>query len=202
MQGKFNESLATFDKILAQAPKNTDALYNKAMVLWKIKKFDDASALFKEVLGLLEADNKTAAGNPLYQKNLYGLGELLAENKNWEESAFYLERYLELVKDDLTAHRLLVTDYRSLEKYAQVLEVYEHLLTLDANDGAAWLGKAEILLTKVADPINGMAALNKALMLGITKDNAQLKQLVDAPDLIEKDKVKALLAEKSKLTAH
>ena len=85
-----------------------------------------------------------------------------------------------------------------LKKYARAMEAFDKIVAIDPAQGDAWFGEARLLLTVVEDPERGLETLGKALGAGY-KDAKAIKALLDAPGLLERDKVERHLKDKGLL---
>ena len=63
--GKYNESIAYFDKALAINPKNVVSLYNKGAVLNKLGKYNESIAYFDKVLAEKPTNKHALVGKEL-----------------------------------------------------------------------------------------------------------------------------------------
>jgi len=78
------------------------------------------------------------------------------------------------------------------------MEAFDKIVAIDPAQGDAWFGETRLLLTVVEDPERGLETLGKALAAGF-KDAKAVKALLDAPGLLERDKVEAALKDKGML---
>jgi tetratricopeptide (TPR) repeat protein len=186
--GDDEKALEIYSDILNISPGNIHALYNKAIILWKMEDFDEAEEYFRQVLQFMPDDTDT----------LFSLGQLLFEIEKKEEAIEYIEQYLQLKPEDIKASKLLATVYTQLEKYYKVLEIYDEIITIDDTQAEVWFEKARILLTKIEDPEKGLTSLQQAIDLEFN-DKEKTKQLLEDPDLLEKETVEELLKENNLL---
>jgi tetratricopeptide (TPR) repeat protein len=187
-EGKDEEALARYDRILEISPENQNALYNSALLLWKMDHKDQAVDRYKKLLAIAP-DNEDA---------LYGIGSLLLSLDDPQTAIEYLNRYLQHKPDDADAQLLLADGYERLKKYSQALEAYDKITTSNSKEPRAWFGKARLLLTVIEDPDKGLNALNQALQLGF-HDMDAIKTLLDSPQLQSRDDIEAALKAKDML---
>jgi tetratricopeptide (TPR) repeat protein len=131
---------------------------------------------------------------------LRAAGSLLYELDELEDAATVLAEYLQEKPDDADAYLLLARAYRGQERYDKALEAYEEALVYDEELAVAWFESAEILLTRVQDPERGITALEQALVYGFN-DPESIEALLAAPDLLERERVRSLLARHGLLQA-
>jgi tetratricopeptide (TPR) repeat protein len=187
VQGKGDEALIVFDQILEMEPQNLNARYNRGIVLWDIGRVEEAEQTFSDLLAILsEKDDE------LYPDTLFNLGKLLFDTDRSEEAITYLERYVEWRAKDIEAFLLLAGAHRKIERYDRALESYSQVLKLDNERKEVWMDRAEILLTKVQDPILGLEALSRALSLGFA-DEARIEALLNDSGLVDRVRVEAVL---------
>jgi tetratricopeptide (TPR) repeat protein len=187
VQGKGEEALDVFDKILELKSNDLNALYNRGIVLWDLNRKREAEKSFRELLGSISQENEE-----LYPDTLFNLGKLLIEMGDYGEALGYLEEYLEWEDKDVEGYKLLAQAYRAHESYGKALETYNQILTLDSEQPEVWMDKAEILLTKIEDPLSGLEALDQAIILGFD-DKKRFEALLNDPGLVEIEAVKDVL---------
>jgi len=187
VQGKGEEALDVFDRILELQINDLNALYNRGIVLWELNRKIEAEQSFRELLGFVSAKNQE-----LYSDTLFNLGKLLLEIGEQREALRYLEEYVEWKGDDIEGFKLLAQAYRTEESYGKALKTYERILTLDSEQPEIWMDKAEILLTKIEDPLSGLEAVDQAITLGFD-DKERFEKLLNDPALVEKEALKAVL---------
>jgi tetratricopeptide (TPR) repeat protein len=129
---------------------------------------------------------------------LYAAGSLLLSLDDAAASGDMLSRYLEKKPADTEGWYLLAAGAERQKKYGQALTAYDKIIAIDAAQGDAWFGEARLQLTVVEDPQRGLDALGKALGAGF-KDPKAVKALLDAPGLLQRDKVEAALKDRDLL---
>ena len=82
--GKYNESIAYFDKALAINPKNFETLVNKGGALFNLGKYNESIAYFDKALAI----------NPKNVVSLYNKGAVLNKLGKYNESIAYFDRVL------------------------------------------------------------------------------------------------------------
>ena len=187
VQSKGEEALEVFDRILALQTNDLNALYNRGIVLWELNRKIEAENSFRELLGFVSAENQE-----LYPDTLFNLSKLLLEIGEKKEALGYLEEYVEWESNDIEGFKLLAQAYRAEENYGKALKTYEQILALDSEQSEIWMDKAEILLTKIEDPLAGLEAVDQAIILGFD-DNKRFEDLLNDPGLVEKEALKAVL---------
>lgn len=187
VQGKGEEALEVFDRILELQTNDLNALYNRGIVLWELNRKIEAERSFRELLGFVSAENQE-----LYPDTLFNLGKLLLEIGEQKEALTLLEEYVEWRSDDIEGFKLLAQEYRAEESYGKALKTYEQILILDSEQPEIWMDKAELLLTKIEDPLSGLEAVDQAIILGFD-DKDRLETLLNDPGLVEKEALKAVL---------
>ena len=186
-QNQLEDALSVFDSILSLITDDTDAMYNRGLVFWKMDRIGEAEEVFLELLTRVPAD-----GGDVYARVLFNLGKLNRERENPSRAAEFFERYIEWNENDPDAYKLLAACYIDIERYNRALETYDMLIELNEVLPEVWMSKAEILLTEVEDPVNGLEALNQALLLGF-KDRPRIGALMESPKLISKKEVEEIL---------
>jgi tetratricopeptide (TPR) repeat protein len=190
VQGRQEEAVRAYRDILSLEPGNSAARYNIGILFWQLEQREEA---LQEFLRLLESDPEDLAA-------LFNTGKLLFELDRYEEAAGKVEEYLQAEPGDTDAYMLLAAIYEVGEKYDRALEAYDRALLFDETRAEAWFFSAQILLTEVEDPARGLDALEQALVLGYD-DGERIKSLLDSPELLSRDKVEALFAERGLIPA-
>jgi tetratricopeptide (TPR) repeat protein len=188
IEGKDADSLAMYDKIIQLSPENQDALYNGALVLWKLDRKPEALERLQKLLTLAPDDADA----------LYGAASLLLQLDEPQKALENLDRLLEKKPDQADAQLLRADCFERLEKYSQALDAYDKVVTLDAKEPRAWFGKARLLLTVIEDPDKGLSALKQALELGF-HDMDAVKVLLDSSQLQKRSDVEAALKARNML---
>ncbi len=181
MEGKDKEALSELNKILTISPENTDARNNMAIILWKQDRKAEAAEEFKKLLKYAPDDIGTE----------YNLGKILTEEGKFDEALKYLDNYIQAKPEDYNALNTAAEAYTGLENYSKALKAYSTSLSIDDKQAEIWFKRAYILLTKVEDPDKGLTYLRQSLELGYRNDK-NFTELLNADDLLEKDKVKDL----------
>ena len=182
-QGLDERAIDAYGRILELSPENTAARYNLAILLGKSGRGSEAAAHLKRLVELDPGDLPA----------LFQLGRILAEAGRYQECVAALEQYVQERPQDAAAQALLGDGYRYLEKYDRALEAYAAALTHQDKLAEARFYSALIYLTRIEDPQAGLAALQQALEDGFS-DGGQIAVLYRSPGLLEKEKVRELLA--------
>jgi tetratricopeptide (TPR) repeat protein len=193
-RGKRTEALDVLDHILSIAPEDTAALNNKAIILWELERKQEAIAAFQSYLQL----------EPYNPDVLYNVMLLYDEQGMSEKALEYAESFLSVAEsadqkktgDIVAASLVAARAYARAEVYYRALELYAHVTDLDAKQADAWFERSEILLTSVEDPSRGIEALTKALDAGFA-DRTRLALLLARDDLLDRERVRALLTDRS-----
>ncbi len=191
LKGDDDSAIVSYQNIIAIQPDDKDALYNLGIIYWKKKAYDKAESYF---LSLVKAGTGDA-------QVLNSLGTMFLEEQKPKEAAGFLNQYLEVKPEDVTAYLTLAKAYTDLKQYLKALETYEKAIAVDSSQKAVWFHRADILLTKAQDPDKGVTSLEQALFLGFNNmaDIITLVQNVKASPLLEheKNKVYVLLKQKN-----
>jgi tetratricopeptide (TPR) repeat protein len=182
LAGRDEDALSQYTAVIGLSPADLNALYNCGIILWRLKRPHEAMDRLSALLD--RAPDDTDA--------LYAAGSLLLSLDDPAASGDMLSRYLQKKPGDTEAWYLLAAGAERQKKYGRALEAYDKIVAIDAAQGDAWFGESRLLLTVVEDPARGLDALGKALGAGF-KDSKAVKALLDAPGLLERDKVEAAL---------
>jgi tetratricopeptide (TPR) repeat protein len=189
--GDLEAAEGVYSAILVLSPDNREAQYNRAMVLWRLERRDEAAAQFAVLLDYPVRDD-------LALDALYNLGLLWEEAGRLENVVTYLQQYLQWRSEDAEARLRLARALRSQELYLQALEVYQGLIALEPDNAEALFESAAILLTTVEDPDAGLESLRAALVAGF-EDKAEIGRLLENPALLDRATVEAILRERKLL---
>jgi tetratricopeptide (TPR) repeat protein len=185
LAGKDGEALAQFDAVITLSPADPDALYNSAIILWKLDRKDEALARLRKLL----------ANSPDDTDALFAAGSILLALDDAAGSGEMASRYLQKKPDDVDGWYMVAAGAERLQKYSRELEAFDRIIALDSKQADAWFGETRLLLTVIEDPQRGLDALSKAFAAGF-HDTAAIKALLDSPALLERDKVEAALKER------
>ena len=110
-----------------------------------------------------------------------------------------LSRYLAKKSSDMDAWYLVAQGAERLKKYARAMEAYDKIVTMTPRRQTHGSARRACCSPLWKTPQHGLETLDKALGAGF-KDQKALKALLDAPGLLEHDKVEAALKDKGLLT--
>jgi tetratricopeptide (TPR) repeat protein len=116
-EGRFEEALERLDQVVRQAPRNTDAWYNKGYAHDKLHQYDAAIAAFSEATRL----------DPKHDVSWFGLGMALVSAHRLEEAADALLKAGMLQITNPHPWYQLGLTYHALHQPAKVQGVIEHL---------------------------------------------------------------------------
>jgi len=188
LSGKDEEALAQYSAVIALSPADLNALYNSGIILWKLNRPHEAMDRFTALLSKTPDDTDA----------LFAAGSLLLSMDDPAGSGDMLSRYLAKKPSDTEGWYLVAQGAERQKKYARAMEAYDKIVAIDPAQADAWFGETRLLLTVVEDPERGLETLGKALGAGF-KDRKALQALLDAPGLLEHDKVEAALKDKGLL---
>lgn len=172
------EALKLWEEVASLAPENRDALYNAGVVLWSQGDQSQAIDHFRRLLAIAPDDADV----------LYNIGAILLEMGDTTGAVGYLGRYVERKPTDGPGLLLLADAYERQRAFADALELYERLVSADAQSALGWFGKARLELTVVEDPDTGFTDLKKALDLGF-HDEAAFRALLGTEGLVKRSEV-------------
>ncbi len=188
LQGRSAEALDILSRLLALAPDNATALYNQGALLMETGEPAAAIGAFTRLLKVSPEDKRA----------MLNLGRLYLQTDQPEPAARVLGEYLQVDPAAVEAHLLLASAFERLKRFDAALQAYSDALSYKENLPEAWFGRAALLLTEVQDPERGLTALTQALEFGF-KDTNRIGELLDRRDLLDRERVEALLAGKSLL---
>lgn len=186
IQGKTEEAIELLEDVLEKAPESVSARYNLGILLWEIDKKSEAVAAFTTILDYTPDDSRS----------LFNLGRLFYELNQAMEAVSYLEEYLQIEPADVSACLLLAKSYYVLKRYDKALEAYDLALSFEQDLAEAWFERAQILLTEVEDPEQGLISLSLALEAGF-EDLEAITVLLEFTNLLERNRVTDLLKSKN-----
>lgn len=152
-QGKYNESIQSFEKAINLDPKNADAWYNKGVVLYNQRKFYDS----------LEAFNRAIEANPLDADSWYNKGSALTAlgRTASADDAFAKARELGSNDQNETASTKSTPDedeagtsedwlnkgnkLYNQGKYEEAIKAYDNAIELDPGNPKVWQNKGYAL---------------------------------------------------------
>jgi tetratricopeptide (TPR) repeat protein len=171
-QGKLEEAIAEFRRMIERNPKYPKAHVNLGMALYKSGQYDDAIGEY--YIGIeLDPKNSTAYHN---------LGAVLHKTGNLTGARKALGRALELAPTFETSHKALRTVLEDAGDVAGERAELERWASVKLNDAAAWNALAWFLVNpdgkpEQRDPPAALPAARKAVELSKGKDPAILDTL-------------------------
>ena len=215
-EGRFDESLAELDLLLADDATNALVLELRAMALHRAGQDQaaiDAYLLIEELHPeneiapynralLLWGRGDTAAAavllealldrHPDDQDVLFNLALLSSRLGELADAEELWARYLEESPTDAAALLELALVQTRRERFAEALDTLAATEAAVAEDDSrravVQFERAAILLTEVEDPRAGLAAMRAALSAGY-RDRDRIAELLARPDLLERDAV-------------
>ncbi len=133
--GKLEESMAYFDKVLKIEPNNLDALNNKGGLLNTQGDFYEALVYFDRVLEI----------EPNYVRALVNKGSTLGSLGKFDEAIFSLERALEIDPENIDALSNKAAVFVDQEQHYDAITIFHNLLKIDPDNEIAkeYLPKAK-----------------------------------------------------------
>ncbi len=183
--GRMDESFEAYRRVLELSPYRIDTLYNAALVAQRMDRPDEAGVLLSRAYDLAPEDPDILLR--------YGL-HLLATGAS-EPAIPLLEEYRKRKPEDPAGAMLLADAYEQEEYFGRALELYDAVIQKDSGNEDALFRKARILLTAADDAENGRKTLERAFGAGFA-DAAEIRALLDRPDLAPDPEVRDLLTER------
>ncbi|GEM_PF-1720597 len=153
-QGRNSEALLCYDKSLECDPQDPVTYYGKGMVLSKLGSHEEAIMAFDSAHLFDPSLNSAVKQKALSLQNL---------NMHKEARKILIEYLSGELKDCEAWIYLGITD-KSLSKFDEALQCFEHALEIDENQAVAWLEKGRTLsvLSRLDE---AMTSYNKALVI-------------------------------------
>ncbi len=187
-QGKYENALEVYDRVLALKPDHSDAHRNRAIVLTRLNRFeealvsydklvalkpDDAKAWFDRANALsklrkfgeaLENCDKALALKPDYIEAINGRSAILRELGRFDEALACCDELLTLKPGYPDAYNTHGTVLRRLNRNAEALASFDRAIELSPNFGAA-LNNRGNALQKLGRLDEALLSYDKALLL-------------------------------------
>jgi tetratricopeptide (TPR) repeat protein len=129
--GKYNESIAYFDKALAINPEDFHALYSKGAALLALGKYNESIAYFDKALAI----------NPKDFYALYSKGAALLALGKYNESIAYFDKALAINPKDFYALYNKGVSLGKIGKYDESIAYFDKALAIDPVNTYALSGK-------------------------------------------------------------
>lgn len=162
-----------YEKIIVQEPKNTQANYNYAKLLFKTSKFTQASKIFKNLsdehpnnpnfvyqLALLKEKQKDTTAILFFQKTLaidknhinasYKIAKLHLEKRRFKKAIPHIEKGLEVDPISIRFLNLKALQHFYIEEYHKAIKTFKTLIKLGKKEEQIH-AKLAICYTKVLD---------------------------------------------------
>lgn len=184
-QGRYEESAARYEEVIAESPFRVSALYSAALVYGRLERPDRARALLE----------RAWQAQPEDRDILFHYGRVLHETGKGEEAVAILSDYVDSARSDRTDRLGAVARIYADERYfARALSVYEAVLAREPENAQALFGTAALQLTAVEAPAEGVENLQAALDAGFD-DEEWSKALLESERLLSRTRVTSLLVE-------
>jgi tetratricopeptide (TPR) repeat protein len=125
--GRWQEALASFDRVLALKGDFPEALANRGVALGRLLRLDEAANSFVKALAL----------RPDYAEACYNYGQTLFQMKRFADAAAQYEKALELKPDYIEALYSHGNVLRVMQRYREALASFQKLLAIKPNDADA-----------------------------------------------------------------
>lgn len=141
-QGRYRDALGAVDKALAEGPRSTALLMERAALYEKLERWNDALRDYDEVL---QRDHR-------HRRAFIARGKLLERFKRYEEARFDFEKALALKKDDFDVALLHARVLNRLGKHEEAIEELTRILSVQTGNTEALFerGKAYFAQAKYA----------------------------------------------------
>ncbi len=160
-QRRFDEALASYDRVLALRPDHADALCNRGATLHELQRFDEALASYDRALALqpdqvgalynrgitlhelqrfdeaLASYDRALALQPDHAGALYNRGITLHELERFDEALASYDRALALQPDQVGALRNRGNALQQLKRFDEALASYDRALALQPDHAGA-----------------------------------------------------------------
>lgn len=185
-KGELNDSLDLYLDILNSGDSSEEIRLNIVKLYFQLEDYQKALDYVKELIG----DNEDV--------DLYYMAGLIADNaRDLELAVGYYETCIELGSKEKDLLGNVLDIYLELSDFVNQKRIFE--LIIDASDGDvkanALFSLSKISLITDHDFSKGYSYLESAIEAGF-KDTGKVDELLNTPDLIEKDKIRLLLTDK------
>lgn len=183
--GDAEAALKAYRKVLDLDAYAPDAVYNVALLELAT---GDASSAIADLEKLAVAAPEDGQLFLLIAKADDKIGDAAAALTAYEKAK-------ELGKADTDALQRMAELYNDAKRYPDAMDSFAAVVKADPKRAGAWFSLARLRLIVASDSEQGLAALKSALDAGFS-DKKAATDLLDEPDLIEREKVQELLKAK------
>ncbi|CAD8099858.1 unnamed protein product [Paramecium sonneborni] len=138
---EYTDALNVLNKLLNQQPKDIILLKDKAFILEKLNRLEEAlkcHTLILDEQAMLEKNEKTDSNQNLNKQSIlddpqaYILkGKLLYSQEKFQEALSYLEEGLIKYQKNIEIMQLLAQNYKALKNEKEALNIYQQVLEID-----------------------------------------------------------------------
>ncbi|ESQ80266.1 DUF3857 domain-containing protein [Asticcacaulis sp. YBE204] len=143
--GHYDDALADFNAGLKLDPKSGALLTNRGLVLFSLKRFDEAQADFEQALTLNAHDWQA----------MRGMAYIYWQRKQYRQASDLLLRISEAIPGDTEILGMLAATYAGDGQQDKAIEIFRKITTLEADNPKAYLSLAHALLD--CGPVKGEA---------------------------------------------
>jgi tetratricopeptide (TPR) repeat protein len=151
-KGYPEEALVYFNKSLEINPFNIDALNNRSILLYKMKKYDHSEYDLKRALKLA----------PNFARAYFNLARLRVQKNQLNESIKNYKKAIEIDPSFSSAYLNLANIYFKQENFQSALKLYQKLQKHQPNNPMGLIGEGNVLMQK-KDPINAINSYKKCI---------------------------------------
>jgi tetratricopeptide (TPR) repeat protein len=167
-KGKLKEALVEIETCLAKNPKHYEGWFQKARILMKLKKYEDAKESFKKAIEIKDDDSWFHSGLCGALVQLEEIDDALAackkaeeldtKSKNWEAQSnlgliyrqlkkydaavLHYKKAIEMSPDDVFLYNNLGVVYRKMKKYGDAVQMFQKCVELDPKNAVYHLNLA------------------------------------------------------------
>jgi tetratricopeptide (TPR) repeat protein len=180
LMGDKESALDLYDKILSISEFDTNALYNKSLILIEDDNLDDAEALLEK---LYIVDDSVEI--------VLKLGDIYDSNEDWSSMVRIYEMSLIGKEQNLQILERMVTYYEGEGLYGKVIEYLDLLLENEKLEsiGDVLFRKGSLQIIELNDFENGFESLEKAVDSGFS-DIDEIKKLLEVEGLVQVDQLR------------
>lgn len=154
----YTNALKYYDEVLASNPDNYDVKYNKAVILHSMNKYNDAIALYNELLKVKSNDALEANLTSAY----IAQGDEYLKAHNYSLATEMLEKAIERGTNDSYAYFALAQSYRACDVNDKATEYFEKAIAMSpdraeySQEFAEFISATSKSEVKISDTSNGI----------------------------------------------
>jgi len=152
--GRYEEAVASFDKVIEIKPDYHEAWYNRGYILYELGRYEEAVASFDKVIEI----------KPDYHEVWYNRGVALDHLGRYEEAVASFDKVIEIKPDYYQAWNNQGTILGKLRRYEEAVASFDKVIEIKPDEYEAWNNRG-VALDHLGRYEEAIASFDKAVAI-------------------------------------